>query len=219
MALCLGACTSGPGPLQSQSVVHSAPGRRTLETSAQLQRSIEQTLIESRRAVDQFGVTETTVDTICKALGQLAKQAGLKEEYRLRQLHGGGATSVILASEGDEGMTLRLSKFEPDKPTPIHDHGCWAIAYVMEGHDDYIHWERTDDGSDPGRANLRIKHKKTLQPGDCVHWTDPPGDIHSQRAVGGEAAWELVLFGKNHGRTPRQYFDPDSGKVTRRLPQ
>jgi hypothetical protein len=36
--------------------------------------------------------------------------------------------------------------------------------------------------------------------------------IHSQQGIG-EAAWELVYFGRDPNARPRLYFDPDTGRV------
>ena len=136
----------------------------------------------------------------------------------MRKLHGGGASVALLATEGDAGLTLTLARFEPGHGTPIHDHGTWAVAYVVEGRDHYIQYERVDDGSHAEKANLRVKYERVLEPGESVYWLDPPHDIHSQRSLD-QAAWELVLFGKNPLRSERQYFDPDTGSVTRRMPR
>jgi hypothetical protein len=39
--------------------------------------------------------------------------------------------------------------------------------------------------------------------------------IHSQQGIG-EAAWELVYFGRDPNARPRLYFDPASGRVEER---
>ena len=39
--------------------------------------------------------------------------------------------------------------------------------------------------------------------------------FNSQQGIG-EAAWELVYFGRDPMALPRLYFDPDSGRVEKR---
>jgi predicted metal-dependent enzyme (double-stranded beta helix superfamily) len=112
---------------------------------------------------------------------------------------------------------LILTRFQPGRATPVHDHGSWAVAYVVDGRERYVHWQRLDDGSDPRRADVKAKYERTLGPGDAVYWFDPPHDIHSQEAVDG-VAWELLLFGRNPQQRTLQYFDPKTGLVTRRVP-
>ena len=149
----------------------------------EVQGAINEAMAEARRAVDEFGVTDAAMKRIQKALGQLAQTPDLKKRSELSGLHGSATTrAVVLASEGDEGLTLILARFAPDEPTPIHDHGTWAVAHVFEGQDQYIRWERLDDGSDPERAEVRVKYEKVLGPGDSVYWYGPPHDIHSQQA-------------------------------------
>ena len=126
--------------------------------------------------------------------------------------------AVVPASEGDDGLTLILARFTSAAPTPIHDHGTWAVAHVLEGQDYYIQWERLDDRGDPERAELRVKYEKVLGPGDSVYWYGPPHDIHSQQGKDGPA-WELVLAGNNILRATRHYFDLDTGRVTEKKPQ
>ena len=66
-----------------------------------------------------------------------------------------------------------------------------------------------------GQAQLQIIETRELDPGDVAWFPDVPGDIHSQQGIG-EAAWELVYFGRNPNERPRLYFDPDTGRVEER---
>ena len=106
-----------------------------------------------------------------------------------------------------------LARFPPDRATPIHDHGTWGLLCVARGTDRYVHWERLDDGSQTGHAELQIAFERTLGPGDVVSWLDPPGDIHSQQGHDGETAFELVFFGRNPMSSVRHYFDPKQQTV------
>jgi len=67
-----------------------------------------------------------------------------------------------------------------------------------------------------GRA--RVLYERELEPGTFVTWLDPPRDIHSQQGIDGDAM-ELVLFGKNVTTIPRNFYDPETGKLTTALPQ
>ena len=152
------------------------------------------------------------------ALSRLARVPGLKERSDLREVHGGGVASAVLSSDENDGLTLILARFQPGAPTPIRDHGTWAVAYVVEGQERYIQWERLDDGGDPQRAELQVKYERILGPGDTVYWFDPPHDIHSQQALDG-VAWELLLFGRNPLQGTLHYFDLRTGHVTEKKPQ
>ena len=180
--------------------------------------AIQETMAEARRAVIELGVTEAAMDRIQTALGRLARTPGLKERSDLRDVHGGGVASAVLSSDGNDGLTLILARFQPGTPTPIYDHGTWAVAYVLEGQDRYTQWDRLDDGGDPQHAELHAKYERNLGPGDSVFWFDPPHDIHSQQAMDG-VAWELLLFGRNPLQGTLHYFDLGTGRVTEKRPQ
>lgn len=183
-----------------------------------LQQAIARTLAAARRAIDEHGITEAAMLRIQQALGSLAKTPGLKEHSALREMHGTDAASTVLASEGSEGLTLIFARFPATAPTPIHDHGSWGVAYVVEGLDRYTQWERLDDGSDPEHAKLQVQYEKILTPGGSVYWLNPPHDIHSQQGHG-EPAWELVLFGRDVMHIERHYFDREKGLVVTAMPQ
>lgn len=127
----------------------------------------------------------------------------------MSSLHGSDSSFTILQSDPD-GLTLMLARFSPVEETPVHDHGSWGVACVVRGRDRYRHYR-----SDGGKVTLL--YEKDLGPGDFVTWPDPPEDVHSQQGVG-EAAWELVLFGKDVTKIPRHYHDLETGKVRTALP-
>jgi predicted metal-dependent enzyme (double-stranded beta helix superfamily) len=133
-------------------------------------------------------------------------------EERLRALHGSSASATILA-EGKDGSALMLARFPSDAPTPVHNHDSWAVICVVKGRDRHIRWERLDDGSIEGLAEVRVVEERELGPGDVQFLEEPPGDIHSQQGIDGDA-WELVYFGSNPLPKTRAYFDPEAGAVT-----
>jgi predicted metal-dependent enzyme (double-stranded beta helix superfamily) len=144
----------------------------------------------------------------------LAADRTLLDESRLAALHQSSAQATILG-HGPKGSTLMLGRFSPQAPTPVHNHNSWGVLCVIRGRDRHILWARQDDGSQPGRAQLRLIETRELGPGDVAWFPEVPGDIHSQQGLG-EAAWELVYFGRDPMALPRLYFDPDSGRVEER---
>lgn len=126
----------------------------------------------------------------------------------MQSLHGSESSFTILQSDPD-GLTLMLSRFSPDAPTPVHDHKSWGVACVVTGRDRYKHWEETSGGG------VRVLDEKELGPGTVVTWLDPPHDIHSQQGIDGDVM-ELVLFGRDVTKTVRNYYDAETGRpITR----
>lgn len=153
---------------------------------------------------------ESSRQAVGRLLAAESARPGFVPDAEMRSLHGGDSTFTILES-GADGLTLMLAKFSAQEETPVHDHGSWGIACVVRGRDRYRHY-RTDE-----HGKVTLLYEKELEPGMFVTWPGPPHDIHSQQGVG-EAAWELVLFGKDVTRIPRHYHDLETGKVRTALP-
>jgi predicted metal-dependent enzyme (double-stranded beta helix superfamily) len=156
------------------------------------------------------GADEAPREAVGRLLAEESRKPGFVPDAEMESLHGGDSTFTILQTD-DDGLTLMLAKFSALEETPVHDHGSWGIACVVRGRDRYRHY-RTEDGT------VRLLYEKELTPGSFVTWPDPPHDIHSQQGIG-DAAWELVLFGKDVTRIPRHYHDLETGKVRTALPR
>lgn len=149
-------------------------------------------------------------------LRTLGTDSNLVDPSRLATLHDSSAGFNILG-HGDAGSTVMLARFRADAPTPVHNHNSWGVICVIRGRDRHILWAREDDGSQPGRARVRVVESRELGPGDIAWFPDAPGDIHSQQGLGGDA-WELVYFGRDPTTRSRLYFDPDHERVEERAP-
>lgn len=172
----------------------------------------EDMVAEASAFISRLGPSVEALDAIAERLRRLSRQPGLISEYRLGDLHGGSA-SVSPLAEGEDGSALMLARFSSEAPTPVHDHDSWAVICVVQGRDRHTRWERLDDGSVEGRAELRIVEERELGPGDVQFLDQPPEDIHSQQGIDGDA-WELVYFESNPLPKARAYFDPETGTVT-----
>jgi predicted metal-dependent enzyme (double-stranded beta helix superfamily) len=168
----------------------------------------------AEQLVVDHGPSPVAFGRIGDLLRLVAADRTLLDESRLAALHQSSAQATILG-HGPKGSTLMLGRFSPQAPTAVHNHNSWGVLCVIRGRDRHIVWARQDDGSQPGRAQLRPIETRELGPGDVAWFPEVPGDIHSQQGIG-EAAWELVYFGRDPMALPRLYFDPDSGRVEER---
>lgn len=182
-----------------------------------LQAALESTLGEAERAIERFGVSDSAMVRIQAALARLALEPALKDGVTLQQIHGSPrSNSSVLATRGDHGLSLFLSRFESGHATPVHDHQTWGVLHVLEGRDHYVQWSASAHADDSTHAEIRRALGVILVPGASVYWFPPPHDLHSQEALDG-VVWELVLAGKNF-LSPRvlehrHYFDPGTGGV------
>ena len=156
------------------------------------------------------GVTADSLRAVGNLLAESSREPGFVPAGEMRSLHGSDASFTLLQSDPD-GLTLMLARFPESAETPVHDHNSWGVACVVSGRDRYRHWELNDAGG------VRVLYERELEPGAFVTWLDPPGDVHSQQGVDGDAM-ELVLFGKNVTVIPRNYYDPETGTVRTALP-
>ncbi len=69
-------------------------------------------------------------------------------------------------------------------------------------------YERLDDGSTPGQAEIREIDSRVLEPGDVVVVPPPPHDLHGFNALT-EDTW-LVAFLPGWYKPVRRYFDVES---------
>lgn len=105
----------------------------------------------------------------------------------------------------DYEFEIHLSTFTPGLPVPIHDHGTWEFIAPYAGEFTYTSFQRVDDRSREGHAQLEIVDEKTLWPGDGAVCGPPPDDIHTFTPM----TPDVLLLGMNHGPlAPRRtYYD------------
>lgn len=163
------------------------------------------------RVLLRGGATVESLHAVGGLLARSSAEAGFIPEAELHTLHGGDSSFAVLQTDPD-GLTLMLASFSPLEETPVHNHNSWGVACVVKGRDRYRHWRIMQNGE------LAVVYDKELGPGMFVTWPDPPDDIHSQMGID-EPAIELVLFGKDVTTIPRNYYDPETGKVRTALPR
>ena len=200
-----------------------AADKGDVEKADSLQAAFEQTIAVAQQAINTYGVTDSAMARIQAALAKLAAMPSLKERAKLQHLHGSaGANAALLASKGNDSISLFVARFDTGQATPVHDHLTWGVVHVLEGHDHYSSWEPKYGDKDSSKAEIRITKELDLAPGSSVYWFGPPHDLHSQEARG-ETVWELVLAGKNllgaSVLDHRHYFDPKTGRVTHAVPK
>ncbi len=89
----------------------------------------------------------------------------------------------------------------PGQQTPVHDHGTWGIIGMLQG--DIAAWvyQRRDDGSQEGYAELEEHGYIESGPGAILPVVLPPDDeIHRLQNPGDEIAIGLHIYGKDIAR-------------------
>ena len=177
--------------------------------------TVEEFVADVKSILAENGVTDTGLAAIAQKMQELSKRPDLMElgEYRPPTPGGNTIGGYRLHIEPDNSLMVSVSKFSHEHPTPVHTHNTWGVLCGYQGVDRYVQYDRVDDGSKEGHAQLKEVINRTLTHGDAVWWLDYPHDIHQQQALEGEPSWELLLMGKSTRGLGRLHFDLDNNTV------
>ena len=105
-----------------------------------------------------------------------------------------GCTGVYLLWREPPGIGLILAQFDPGYMSPVHEHGdFWVVATGYRGRDRWDMYERIDDGSRPGYADVRLIDQLPVPPGTSVWMPEPPRAIHSHNNESAGDTLELLF--------------------------
>ena len=74
----------------------------------------------------------------------------------------------LLHEERDHSLAILAVSWLPNRGTPPHDHGTWAVIAGVDGPERNEFFERIDDGSRPGYAELKKVGEKVFRAGDVL---------------------------------------------------
>lgn len=138
--------------------------------------------------------------------------AWLKDEYfSCNEAQGFGVH--LLHEEPSHDLAVFAVAWLPDRGTPPHDHGTWAVVVGIDGDETNINWKRLDDGSVPGRAQIEEFHRVEAGRGDVMAFL--PRDIHTVWNNTGRKTLSLHIYGRHINHTDRSQFDPEAGTEER----
>ncbi len=141
----------------------------------------------------------------------MAKESWLKPDmYEVDPEQGFGVH--LLHEEPDHALAIFAVSWLPGRGTPPHDHGTWALVVGVDGPEMNIFFERIDDRSRPGFAQLKKIGEKTFGEGEIVAM--PTGVIHIVRNETDKVTLSLHIYGKHINFTERSQFDPDKQTET-----
>jgi predicted metal-dependent enzyme (double-stranded beta helix superfamily) len=112
-----------------------------------------------------------------------------------------------LHEEDDHQLAVLIATWLPGRGTPPHDHGTWAVVCGLEGIERNTFWERRDDGTQPGFAEIEKLGERDFGAGDAVAM--PSGLIHSVCNPTDRLSVSLHIYGRHVNHTLRSRFDPE----------
>lgn len=117
----------------------------------------------------------------------------------------------ILHHDPDHDFFVGALVREPDHTAGVHDHGpTWTIYGVLDGQEITHVYDRLDDGSKPGYAEVKLAHKYDAPTGhvDVV----PPHVPHAEWG-NSDRSVAITVRTTKPGSYDQVMFDPDSGRT------
>jgi predicted metal-dependent enzyme (double-stranded beta helix superfamily) len=119
-----------------------------------------------------------------------------------------GFSLFPLSEEHDHSLAVFAFSWLPDRGTPPHDHGTWAVVAGVVGPEWNTFWRRQDDGARPGYAKLEQVGAKTFAPGEVLAM--PTGTIHQVWNKTDAVTVSLHIYGMHINHTGRSQFDVEN---------
>ena len=116
----------------------------------------------------------------------------------------------------DCDMSITFDHMPMGKDIPPHDHGIWEALGLYSGQLKHTVYDRKDDGSKEGYAELEIIDDRVLHPKDMAI-VAPPAEIHGFTALTDDT-WTVTLVGGPY-KLDRCYYNPADNSYRRANPK
>lgn len=172
--------------------------------------------VDRIRAIEAaHGVTRESLALIRTELMGLAAQEHLFPSAVFPPPPAGekGNNRYLLQEDADSRFALYLNALNPGNETKPHDHTTWAVVVAVDGQELNKVYDRTDDGADPARCDLRVREEIMVEPGQGICLM--PEDIHSIHTTGSVPTRHLHMYGLAlEMLDDRRGYDMETGAVT-----
>jgi len=126
---------------------------------------------------------------------------------------GGGIGQYALYRAEDGSLCLFSLVIPAGASTPVHDHLAWGLIGVYRGEQEETIYERRDDGSVEGRAELEVSKGLHVREGEFYALLPPRDDIHYVKTVSQGPSVSIHLLANDTACVWRHRFDPEGGTV------
>jgi len=123
--------------------------------------------------------------------------------FQILEDHAGAHGTIYrLAEDDDHSFAMFAVAQRKGNMAPPHDHTTWAMIAGVEGVEVNRFYERLDDGSVSGRAQIRETREEAIEKGTGVALM--PDDIHSIHCLCDEPTLALHFYGRSIAHLPER---------------
>jgi predicted metal-dependent enzyme (double-stranded beta helix superfamily) len=172
---------------------------------------------ETQRLMREIADDQRRVELLRPAFARLLSAEGwLPGEYAVPDFKsgmGGGIGQYALYRAEDGSLCLFSLVIPPGSRTPVHDHLAWGLVGIYRGAQDETIYQRLDDGSEDGKAALKIQQQQRLKAGEFYTLLPPRDDIHYVETVSETPSISIHLLANDTACVWRHRFEPEAGTV------
>lgn len=162
------------------------------------------------RKVAEPAIRRESLDAIQAELVALAARRDLFPVDEFPPIEGGNASMYRLSEDADHRYALYIVAPAPGQFAPPHDHSTWAVIAGVHGRENNKLYKRTDDGTQPGVAQIEQSGELDIVPGTAIALM--PDDIHSIHLGADGPHANLHLYGMSVEHCPeRRMFSRSKG--------